>query len=106
MRQNQQLQKKFDKTLCLLAAVNLVTSVFYLVDTKFGLAATLAISAGTLYAFHEIGKNRRVGSNALHRVHTFFSAQVNRDSAEVYNAYRNIINGGAAVYDELILSNK
>ncbi|KTD07749.1 hypothetical protein [Legionella jamestowniensis] len=101
----EQLKEKLDKTLCLLAVASLASSIFYLVDVKFGLAATIAINGCALYAFHEIGKNRRIGSNVLHRAHTFFAAQGNRESAEIYNAFRNIINGGAAVYDELILPN-
>lgn len=57
--------------------------------------------------FNEIGKTRRLGSNLIHQTRSvaqnFFARKPAREInlEEADNTLRNIINGGAAVYDEL-----
>lgn len=101
MSKEGQSQEKVQKTGLLMGLVNLIVSPLYIVDSKMGLTVAIAANAAVLYQLHELGKSRRPGSNAINKIKTFFSSQTDTNSSEVNNAFRNIINGGAAVHDEL-----
>jgi hypothetical protein len=97
-------ENKVIKTSLLIGLINLTLSPLYLIDTKLGLTASIAANTYLLHQLYELGKRRRLGSNILHGIHTFFSSQTNLESLELDNALRNIINGGEAIYDELSTS--
>lgn len=93
----QQLRNKAQKTAQLLGVANLMLSPLYFVDLRIAIVT----NAAALYYLHELGKSRRLGSNLLHQAHTFFSSQTHARSLGLNNAFRNLINGGAAVYDKV-----
>ncbi|STY31295.1 Uncharacterised protein [Legionella wadsworthii] len=107
MSRNDPADVKMKKTLHVLVYTNLILSPLLLLDTQFALLAALVVNAVLIAQFNEIGKTRRAGSNLIHHTRSFaqnFFAQkpareINLEDAD--NTLRNIINGGAAVYDEL-----
>ena len=94
-------EEKTAKTALLVGAANILTLPFFAYDTGLGLAAMAALNSFILYSLHSYGKERRAGSNLLNTGRTFFAAHTNTQGREVENTFRNIINGGAAVTDEL-----
>lgn len=99
--QKNKIQEKFEKTTKVVAAVNLMLLPLYVSVSKFSLLVSLIVNAALLHYFESLGKSRRPGLNALTSIQSFFSTSKNPESNELYNRYRNVINGGAAVYDEL-----
>lgn len=120
MQRNDNTEEKATKTALLLGAINLLVAPAYNVNTSVGLLITIVANAFSIYKFHELGKERRAGANALTSVHStvssytssflsFFSPR-NEISAsledeankkEMDTAGRNIINGGAAIADKI-----
>ncbi|STX27893.1 Uncharacterised protein [Legionella beliardensis] len=98
---NKKLEEKLVKTSIIIGLGNLIVSPVYLIDSKLGLAFTIAVNAFLIQQLHNIGKSRRPGSNALNSINTFFSSKAAAESSEIENAFRNIINGGDAVYNEV-----
>jgi len=97
---------KMLKTTLLLATINLLASpLYYVAGGSAGSLISLAINAFSVYQFHELGRSRRPGANAVTSARRFFSAQtssqIGGDTQELENTYRNIINGGAALADEI-----
>ena len=80
-----------------MGGMNLMMLPLYIAAGSFGFSIFVAINAAVLISLHEIGKNRRPGSNAISAITGFFSSQ-----AESTNAYKNIINGGAHTRDEFV----
>ena len=107
-RNNNTVEEKAAKTALLLGALNLVTAPLAILATNrsLGMLLTIAANVFVIYKLHELGKSRRSGSNMLNTVNTFVSSKLpgdsNIQSAEVDNSVRNIINGGAAITDELV----
>ena len=95
---------KAQKTGVLIAVGNVLLSPLYYADTKLGLAASLALTSAAIYKLHELGKSRRPGANTLNQVNTFFSSQTDTRSSEIENSFRNVVNGGAAIFDEFVPS--
>lgn len=90
------VDEKTAKTALLMGVPNLLISLPSCISGSFfGLTVALIINAAALFILHELGKNRRPGSNALSSVKGLFSSQ-----AETDNIFRNIINGGAHIVDE------
>ncbi|QRN02423.1 hypothetical protein GH742_00185 [Legionella sp. MW5194] len=100
----QSLEEKALKTRTVFLAANLIVLPFYCIDSTFGLAVSIVVNAVLLKALHDLGQSRRPGSNLLHATNRFFSNMTGRENAEeLNNTFRNVINGGAAVYDEMSL---
>ncbi|ARG96908.1 hypothetical protein [Legionella micdadei] len=91
-------QEKAKKTVNLLLFLNLALLPLYVMDVKTGLKLSLVLTAMVLCYFHELGKSRRPGGNLMHNVSSFFAPSV---EADLYNAYRNVINGGDAANDAI-----
>jgi len=100
-KSDKRIEEKKTKTIELLKYANLVLAPLYLVDKQIGLVAALTFNAFFINYLHDLGKRRRSGANTLNKINTFFSSQGNENSLEVHNALRNIINGGAAIHDEI-----
>lgn len=88
---------KAGKTGVLMTLGNLILSPLYYADSKWGLAASAALSSAAVYKLHEIGKEKRLGANTAHKAAKFFGAKTD----DVGNAFDNVIEGGAAVFDAL-----
>lgn len=106
MFRNDNVDVKSAKTACLLGALNLlvVPVACYTTKGSLGLLLTLAANAFVIYKFHELGKSRRLGSNIANQTNRFFSARLPEgavQSTELENTFRNVINGGAAITDEI-----
>ncbi|MDI1351207.1 MAG: hypothetical protein PSV35_00310 [bacterium] len=87
-----------EKTGFLLGLINLCLAPVYYLDTKLGLTASLAITAGVLYKCHQVGEARRPGANLEHKLKTtLFSAGSNSCD----NSVKNIVDGGAHIVDEV-----
>lgn len=93
------------KTVTLVALLNTILAPLYWVDTKIGLTAALAATAGLLYGAHEIGKQRRPVENRINNMNTFFGSKTGDRSTEVENAAANIAVGGKAIFDEIFPQN-
>jgi hypothetical protein len=101
--QQKDLEDKAIKTAILLGALNVIASPLWLTSSA-GLLLTVAANALVIYKFNEIGERRRPGNNMLARGQTFFSTYLPNEYLqpnEVENSLRNVINGGAAVFDEI-----
>jgi len=120
MQRNDNITEKATKTALLLGAINLFTAPAYNVNTSLGLLISIVANAFSIFKFHEIGKERRAGSNALITIHSTASSYVSSlfsffnpknktspslekeaNKQEMDNAGRNVINGGAAVADKI-----
>jgi hypothetical protein len=89
------------KTATVLGLVNLVVAVpFYSVRPGLALAMAIGVSSFMLYHFHELGKERRPGSNLINKANNFFSTYTKDPNTNLINAAKNIVNGGAAIYDD------
>ncbi len=88
------------KTAVVLGLGNLILAPLYAFNAKIGFTASLALTGAALYQLHELGKSRRPVPNALNQANNFFSSQTGTTSTEINNAVSNIVNGGAAVFDE------
>ncbi|WED44286.1 hypothetical protein [Legionella cardiaca] len=96
-----QIQVKAAKTVRLMSLLNLSILSLAPIDSRLCLGTIVVINAAVVYYLNELGKNRRFGSNILHKVDTFFSSPDEARAADFNNTIRNIINGGAALYDRL-----
>ncbi len=103
MRSNANVEEKMTKTMTLLGIANVIMSPLLIIDSRVGLVAMLAVNGLLMVNLHEIGRSRRPGSNAIVAVNSIFADRANREVTEADNAIRNIINGGAAIHDELAL---
>lgn len=92
---------KIKKTGYLLAALNLILWPIYYADSKIGVSASIALTVGSLFALHEVGKQRRPVENAAVNVRNFFAPATGDSGANIANAVENIAEGGAAVVAEL-----
>jgi hypothetical protein len=102
-------QDKVVKTATVFGITNVLLSPLYWVDKKIGLTASLAANGYLIYHLHELGKERRPGANAINSINNFFVPHINGESHDLENSLRNVINGAAAVHDEIgdaITSNK
>ncbi|KTD45912.1 hypothetical protein Lrub_2709 [Legionella rubrilucens] len=97
----QSLEEKALKTRTVFLAANLIVLPFYCIDSTFGLAVSVALNVVLLKVLHDLGQSRRPGSNLLNAADRFFSNMTGRNHEDLNNTFRNIINGGAAVYDEM-----
>jgi len=96
------IQEKQEKTAKLIGTLNLMLLPLYLVDRRVSLIVSIVVNLAAFRYLESLGKNRRFGANILTKADTFFSSSSrNPDSVELQNTYRNFINGGAAVYDEI-----
>jgi len=70
-----------------------------------GWVTTGVLDLCILYYFHELGKSRRLGANVASKGLSLFSSYapktMNIQTNEVENTFGNVINGGAAIADEL-----
>src|SRR5689334_18659999 len=92
-------EDKIKKTGVLLALVNVVSCC------TLGKIATTALNICLLYYFHELGKSRRKGQNFATSGRSFFASYLPAgwiDTNEAENAFRNVINGGEVIADEVI----
>lgn len=101
MQNNRGLEEKFAKTTALFGGVELVSSIAFLCDSKLGLLVGLCANAYLIYQLHEFGKQRRAGSNMMNSAYSFFAARAQVPTHDAENAFRNIINGGGYVFDEI-----
>ncbi|MDX1836190.1 hypothetical protein DIZ81_02835 [Legionella taurinensis] len=98
----QSVEDKALKTGKVVVAANLIVLPFYCIDSTLGLAVSVAVNAVLLKVLHDLGQSRRPGSNLLNAANRFFSNMTGSENhEELNNTFRNIINGGAAVYDEM-----
>jgi hypothetical protein len=103
-RKEIEIEIKTIKTLELLGALNLIMSPLLLVDLKFGVGAMIILNGLVLNYLHNLGLSRRPASNLMVRTYSMFAPHLRTESLEINNGLRNIVNGGAAVFDELVLS--
>lgn len=101
-RRDNLAQEKMNKTMKLLVGVNAVLALLALIDDKLYILAAIAANAALIHALHELGKQRRPGSNTINSINTLFSSQTEAKTREIDNAMRNIVNGGAAIHDEIV----
>lgn len=101
MRSNANVDEKMSKTGTVLGIASLLMAPLLLIDARLGLVAMLAVDGILLASMHDVGRRRRPGSNALVVANSIFADRANRQVAETDNAIRNVINGGAALYDDL-----
>jgi hypothetical protein len=101
MQHNNNIEEKTIKTAQLVGLANLVCSPLLLINSQVGLVALIAMNSYLIYSLHGLGKSRRPGANALTKAQSLFSSQTNTNSNEIENGVRNIINGGAALHDEV-----
>ena len=104
MPREEKINQKALKTGVLVGGVNLMLLPLYLYDSQLSFIVSCVTTVGMLYTFHEIGESRRPGSNALSGIGSFFcsniGAHAQAKNMKADNAFRNIINGGAATYDQ------
>lgn len=81
------------KTAMLLGLGNLLLAPIYYFNAKVGLTASVAFTGAALYQLHELGKERRPVGN-------FFSSRTG-SGGDIDNIVKNIVSGGAALYDEM-----
>ncbi len=94
------IKEKNQKTKEIFFYTNLIVLPLALcVDFNTGLSLSLITNTALMYVLHEIGKQRRPGSNAINRIQGFFAGSQRQAELEVDNAHRNVINGGAYLYD-------
>ncbi|MFZ4076571.1 MAG: hypothetical protein ACOYKA_01170 [Legionellaceae bacterium] len=92
------VETKTAKTALLMGVPNLLILLPACISgSVFGLVVALAINAAALFILHQLGKDKRSVSNAVSSVKGFFSSQ-----AETDNVFRNIINGGAHIVDQIL----
>lgn len=91
---------KIQKTSTLVALINFSFLPLYYMDTRLGLTTSMIVTGIMLQRFYELGKERRPGANLLNTVNTFFAPHTDDPSTELANLGRNVINGGAATFDE------
>lgn len=101
MRSHANVEEKISKTGTVLGIANILMSPLLLIDGRLGLVAMLAVNGILLSSMHEIGRSRRPGSNALVAVNSIFADRADRQAVEADNTMRNIINGGACLYDDM-----
>ena len=100
MRSNN-VTEKATKTVFLLGVLNLCIAPF-LSSSTTGLLMLAFINGSVITHLHGIGKKRRPASNAIAAANSFFMDRADRELNDVENAFRNIINGGAAVHDDIL----
>ncbi|WP_454785894.1 hypothetical protein [Legionella sp. WA2024007413] len=94
------------KTGTLIALGNTILAPLYWVDAKLGLTTAIIGTGVFLYGAHEIGKKRRPIQNGVNNLNSFFGGNTGDKSTEVENAFANIVVGGAAMFDEIMPSDK
>ncbi|MCW8397792.1 hypothetical protein OQJ26_03185 [Legionella sp. PATHC038] len=94
------------KTGALLAIGNTLLAPLYWLDAKFGLTTAIVATGAFLYGAHEIGKKRRAVENGVNNMNSFFGGKTGDKSTEVQNTLANISVGGAAIFDEIMPSDK
>lgn len=92
---------KTKKTGYLLAAINIILWPIYYANSNTGVCASLALTVGSLFALHEVGKQRRPVENAAVNIRNFFAPATGDSGVNIANAVDNIVEGGAAVVAEL-----
>ena len=97
-----QPSEKLQQTVQLMGVMNLVIAPLYLLDPRIAIVVSLMTNALLLKLLNDLGKHRRPGSNAVSKLNRFFASRDESDSLQIDNVLRNIINGGALVYDEFI----
>lgn len=102
MDEHEKVKEKTQKTALLLSAANLIVTPLLFLDKRMAYTTWIIMNSLLLHHLHKLGKSRRPGSNALNSLRSFFAGQINGSAYEVENTFRNIINGGAALYDDLI----
>jgi len=98
---DQALEIKTAKTAVLFGVTNIFVGLLSIVNSNSGILAFISLNSALMYYLHDLGKSRRVGANAINTGYSFFSSRVDNPGHDVENAYRNVINGGAAVVDEI-----
>lgn len=95
--------EEMQKTGALLGVANLLMSPFYYMGSKIGLTFSLLTTTALIYTANEIGKENRPVENAVNKTNTFFSNPTQTDiGAEIDNTFRNIVTGGAVLFDKVI----
>jgi len=107
-RDNHDVEGKMVKTGLLLGGISLATYITasFLSNSTVGLLITIAVDALAINKLHEMGKSRRAGSNFFNTVQTHVAARSDGKipSMDLENSFRNVINGGAAVVDEIAIA--
>lgn len=100
MRSNN-VTEKATKTVFLLGVLNLCMAPL-LSNSSTGLLLMMIVNGSVITHLHSLGKKRRPASNALAAANSLFMDKADRELNEIENAFRNIINGGAAVHDDVL----
>lgn len=100
MGNDRSIEEKLSKTAAVFAVVETISLTLTLIDSRVGLAFAIGANIFTLYKLHDFGHHRRAGANAVNNVHGLFAARTGRRTHDAENAIRNVINGGAYVFDE------
>jgi len=105
--QDRSPQDKMVKTAILFGAYNVVVmAIAGRVSSSLWLPLTLAANVFALYKFNELGKERRIGQNFVTKSRSFFSSHLPEgaiETNEIENTFSNILNGGAAIADEVMM---
>jgi len=96
---NKKAQKKLQKTKLILMYANAVVLPLLIFGLEPSLALILAliINLALISSMHEIGKQRRPGSNAIN----FFAGSEKQD---VENTLKNIVNGGSHIHNQFTIA--
>jgi len=92
-------EEKLGKTCGLLTVVSLLPFIVF--DEKTAVFFSFILTSLAIATLHEVGYNRRPGSNFWSSIQTSFSPSPKAERLAFKNAVFNVINGGGAVVDEL-----
>lgn len=91
--------EKVEKTKKIFIVANLALLPLFLFDPFVGLCCALTLNLLMISKLHELGKQRRPGSNAINQIQGFFATPTQSARLDNENSLKNIINGGAHLYD-------
>lgn len=92
--------QEVEKAGAVLGVANLLLAPFYWADSRWGLFASIGLTSVAVYGLHEIGKERRPVPNAINTANRFFP-QGGPPGSEIDNAFKNVVEGGVAVFDQV-----
>jgi hypothetical protein len=110
MTEEEKIQLKTEKTLKLFGYMNLALSPLYLplglIDSRICLASMIVFNASMIAYLHGLGQRRRPVAQVKTFFGSLFAEPRQADRIEANNHFRNIINGGAVIHDEIAESSR
>ncbi|WP_454785893.1 hypothetical protein [Legionella sp. WA2024007413] len=94
MPRDQVSPEKVLKTGALISFGNLFMSPFY---TRLGPFASLTLTAAALFGLHEVGRNKQ----SVNGFWSFFSNKTNPRDSDLDTTIKQVMEGGASVFDQI-----